>query len=109
MQVDDLILVSVDDHVVEPPDLFEGRLSGQAAERAPRLERLDNGREVWMFEGAALPNVGLNAVVGRVPEEYGARPAGVLDEMRARLLRHPRAHPRHERQRRARLAQLPVA
>src|SRR5688572_31223470 len=27
MQVDDLILVSVDDHVVEPPDLFEGRLS----------------------------------------------------------------------------------
>jgi len=27
MQLEDLILVSVDDHVVEPPDLFEGRLS----------------------------------------------------------------------------------
>ena len=27
MQLDDLILVSVDDHVVEPPDLFDGRLS----------------------------------------------------------------------------------
>ena len=35
MQIDDLILVSVDDHVVEPPDLFEGRLSKKAAERAP--------------------------------------------------------------------------
>lgn len=81
MQVDDLILVSVDDHVVEPPGLFEGRLSAAAAERAPRLERLRNGREVWMFEGSALPNVGLNAVVGRVPEEYGLDPLA-FDQMR---------------------------
>ncbi|MEZ5179827.1 MAG: amidohydrolase family protein [Acidimicrobiales bacterium] len=81
MQVDDLILVSVDDHVVEPPDLFEGRLSAAAAERAPRLDRLSSGREVWMFEGAPLPNVGLNAVVGRVPEEYGLDPLA-FDQMR---------------------------
>lgn len=81
MQIDDLILVSVDDHVVEPPNLFDGRLSNAAAERAPRLERLANGREVWMFEGAALPNVGLNAVVGRVPEEYGLD-ALAFDQMR---------------------------
>lgn len=82
MQIDDLILVSVDDHVVEPPGLFEGRLSAAAAERAPRLERLANGREVWMFEGSALPNVGLNAVVGRVPEEFGLDPLA-FDEMRS--------------------------
>lgn len=81
MQVDDLILVSVDDHVVEPPDLFEGRLSGKAAERAPFIEKLENGREVWMFEGHALPNVGLNAVAGRVPEEYGLDPLA-FSEMR---------------------------
>src|SRR5690606_9404716 len=81
MQVDDLILVSVDDHVVEPPDLFEGRLSKKAAERAPRVERLESGREVWMFEGSAMPNVGLNAVAGRVPEEYGVDPVA-FDEMR---------------------------
>ena len=62
------MIVSVDDHVVEPPDLFEGRLSARAGERAPRVEKLESGREVWMFEGAALPNVGLNAVAGRVPE-----------------------------------------
>ena len=82
MQVDDLILVSVDDHVVEPPHLFEGRLSAAAAERAPKLERLENGREVWMFEGSALPNVGLNAVAGRVPEEYGLDPLA-FSQMRA--------------------------
>jgi len=81
MQVDDLILVSVDDHVVEPPHLFEGRLSAKAAERAPFIEKLENGREVWMFEGHALPNVGLNAVAGRVPEEYGLDPLA-FEEMR---------------------------
>ena len=26
MHADDLILVSVDDHLVEPPDMFEGRV-----------------------------------------------------------------------------------
>ncbi len=71
MNTDDLILVSVDDHVVEPPDLFEGRLAAAAAERAPHVIRNDQGRDIWMFEGAALPNVGLNAVAGRDPLEYG--------------------------------------
>jgi tryptophan-rich sensory protein len=74
MQIEDLILVSVDDHVVEPPDLFEGRLSKKAQARAPFIEVQGDGREVWMFEGAPLPNVGLNAVAGRVPEEYGLDP-----------------------------------
>jgi hypothetical protein len=81
MQVDDLILVSVDDHVVEPPDLFEGRVSGKVAERAPFIKKLDTGREVWMFEGQPLPNVGLNAVAGRVPEEYGLDPLA-FEQMR---------------------------
>jgi tryptophan-rich sensory protein len=81
MQVDEMIMVSVDDHVVEPPDLFEGRLSKAAAARAPYIEVQDNGREVWMFEGSALPNVGLNAVAGRVPEEYGVDPLA-FSEMR---------------------------
>jgi len=81
MHVDDLILVSVDDHVVEPPNVFEGRLSKKAAAMAPRVEALEGGRDVWMFEGHALPNVGLNAVAGRVPEEYGLD-ALSFDQMR---------------------------
>jgi predicted TIM-barrel fold metal-dependent hydrolase len=81
VQIDDLILVSVDDHVVEPPDLFEGRLSAKAVERAPYITKLENGRDVWMFEGNALPNVGLNAVAGRVPEEYGVDPLA-FEQMR---------------------------
>jgi predicted TIM-barrel fold metal-dependent hydrolase len=81
VDADDLILVSVDDHLVEPPDLFEGRLSARAAERAPRVVKLENGRDVWMFEGSPLPNVGINAVAGRVPEEYGLDPLA-FEEMR---------------------------
>jgi hypothetical protein len=81
VRVEDLILVSVDDHVVEPPDMFEGRLSSRARQRAPYVRRLEDGRDVWMFEGNGLPNVGLNAVAGRVPEEYGLD-ATSFDQMR---------------------------
>jgi len=81
MQIEDMILVSVDDHVVEPPDLFEGRLSKKAAALAPRVEKLADGTDSWVFEGAPMPNVGLNAVAGRDPLEYGLDPTS-FDQMR---------------------------
>ena len=81
MRLEDLVLVSVDDHVVEPPDLFDGRLSADYAERAPKLIRKDTGIDVWAFEGAELPNIGLNAVAGRPPEEYAMDPQS-FDDMR---------------------------
>ena len=37
MDVESLILVSVDDHCVEPPDMFEGRLPAKYADLAPKL------------------------------------------------------------------------
>ena len=36
MHLDDLILVSVDDHLVEPPDLFESHLAGEVRGTARR-------------------------------------------------------------------------
>ena len=74
MKLDDMILVSVDDHVVEPPDMFDGRLPEKYKDRAPRVVRKSDGSDVWPFEGNQLPNIGLNAVVGRPPEEYGVEP-----------------------------------
>ena len=38
MQLEDLVLVSVDDHVVEPPDMFEGRVPARFADQAPRVD-----------------------------------------------------------------------
>ncbi len=81
MQIDDLVLVSVDDHVVEPPDLFEGHLASRWRDVAPRVERLADGSDVWVYDGNEIPNIGLNAVAGRPPEEYGMEPTS-FDELR---------------------------
>ena len=79
MQVDDLILVSVDDHVVEPPDLFEGRLPAKYVDLAPRVVQKDDGTDVWTYDGNEIPNIGLNAVAGRPPEEYGIEPTAFAE------------------------------
>ena len=81
MKPEDMILVSVDDHLVEPPTLFEGKLPTKFADDAPRVIRRDDGSEVWTFNGAIVPNIGLNAVAGRPREEYGVEPTA-FDEMR---------------------------
>ena len=36
METDDLILISVDDHLVEPPDLFVDHLDAKYLDRAPK-------------------------------------------------------------------------
>jgi predicted TIM-barrel fold metal-dependent hydrolase len=71
---EDLILVSVDDHVVEPPTLFDAHLPDKWKEFAPKSVRKDDGTDVWVFQGAEIPNIGLNAVAGRPPEEYNIEP-----------------------------------
>lgn len=74
-------LISVDDHLVEPPDLFVGRLPRSLAERAPRVVEDDKGTEFWEFEGNRYPNIGFNAVVGRPVMEASFEPTR-FDEMR---------------------------
>jgi predicted TIM-barrel fold metal-dependent hydrolase len=81
MRVEDMVLISVDDHVVEPPDMFDGRIPSRYAEVAPRLVRKDDGTDVWMYDGKEIPNIGLNAVAGRPLEEYGMEPTS-FDEIR---------------------------
>lgn len=74
-------IVSVDDHLIEPPDLFEGRMPAALADRAPRIVTGADGRQVWTYEGNTYPNIGLNAVVGRPKDEWSMAPAD-FDEMR---------------------------
>ena len=81
MKPEDFILVSVDDHVVEPAGMFEQHLAPQWKARAPRVVHKKDGSDVWVFEGAQIPNIGLNAVVGRPPEEYGMEPTS-FDQLR---------------------------
>jgi predicted TIM-barrel fold metal-dependent hydrolase len=81
MQIDDMIIVSVDDHVVEPPDLFDRHLPAKYKDIAPHVVRKADGTDVWQFQGMEVPNIGLNAVAGRPPEEYGIDPTS-FDEIR---------------------------
>ena len=81
MKIDDMILVSVDDHVVEPPELFERHLPAKYRDIAPHIVHEDDGTDVWHFLDFAIPNVGLNAVAGRPRDEYGIDPTS-FDELR---------------------------
>jgi len=71
----DMVLVSVDDHIVEPPHLFKNHLPAEWHEKAPRMARDENGADYWIFDGKRAGAIGLNAVVGRPKEEYGCEPA----------------------------------
>ncbi len=77
MRMEDMILVSVDDHVCEPPDMWEGRVPAKWKDRAPKLVHKEDDTDVWVFEGNEIKNVGLNAVAGRPPEEYGMEPTAL--------------------------------
>ncbi|HWA65038.1 MAG TPA: amidohydrolase family protein [Mycobacteriales bacterium] len=70
MRVEDMILVSVDDHVVEPPNMFDNHVPEKWRDQAPKSVKKPEGHEVWVFEGNEIPNIGLNAVAGRPPEDY---------------------------------------
>jgi len=74
-------IISVDDHLCEPPDMFEGRMPAKFDDQAPRIVATDGGGEAWQYEGQLIPNVGLNAVVGRPREEWNFEPTR-FDEMR---------------------------
>ncbi len=74
-------LISVDDHMVEPPNAFEGRMPAKYAEQAPRVVD-KNGADVWIYDGKELPNVGFNAVVGRPVDEWSFEPARFTDMRR---------------------------
>lgn len=81
MKTEDMILVSVDDHVVEPPDVFQKHLPAKYKDIAPHIVHKDDGTDVWQFLEIEVPNIGLNAVAGRPPEEYGIDPTS-FDEIR---------------------------
>jgi amidohydrolase family protein len=58
-------VISVDDHLVEPRHMFEGRLPKKLQSRAPKIIETPEGHELWEFEGASHYQAGMNALAGR--------------------------------------------
>ena len=67
-------VISVDDHVVEPPHTFEGRFPAHLQDRAPKVVDTPQGLQIWEFEGEQFTQVGMNAVAGRRPTELDPFP-----------------------------------
>ena len=76
-----LPVVSVDDHFVEPPDVYLSRVPAKLRDRAPRIVEAD-GIEYWQFEDVREPNRTAQIfIVGRPPSEWTIEPI-LFREMR---------------------------
>jgi hypothetical protein len=67
-------VISVDDHVVEPPQLFETYMRPGLRGRGPQLVETDRGHQVWEFDGNRYVQMGMNAVAGRRAETVKMEP-----------------------------------
>jgi predicted TIM-barrel fold metal-dependent hydrolase len=66
-------LISVDDHILEPPNLWVDRVAAKDRERAPHMESID-GTDYWVYDGKKYPSSGLSAVAGKSKEEFSPEP-----------------------------------
>jgi predicted TIM-barrel fold metal-dependent hydrolase len=71
-------LISVDDHILEPPNLWVDRVAAKDRERAPHMKVVD-GVEYWHYDGKKFPTLGLSAVAGKTKEEFSPEPVGYAD------------------------------
>ena len=67
-------IISVDDHVIEHPQVWQDRLPERMRADGPQIIETAEGHHVWRYEGQLYPQIGLNAVAGRPPSEYGMEP-----------------------------------
>ncbi|HSA49307.1 MAG TPA: amidohydrolase family protein [Yinghuangia sp.] len=67
-------LISVDDHVLEPPNVWVDRVPAKDRDRAPHMEYDENGMDFWVYDGKKFPSSGLSAVVGKSKEEFSPEP-----------------------------------
>jgi predicted TIM-barrel fold metal-dependent hydrolase len=81
MDGDDLILISVDDHICEPPDMFDAHVPAKWKDQAPRVV-VEDGKQRWMYGDKPGRDLGLNAVAGKPREMYNID-ACRYDEMRS--------------------------
>jgi predicted TIM-barrel fold metal-dependent hydrolase len=72
--------VSVDDHVIEPPNVWLDRLPSKYHDRAPRMAKGERGA-VWQYEDKIVPTVGLSVAAGKEKEEFSPNPVS-FDDMR---------------------------
>ncbi len=71
-------LISVDDHVLEPPHVWVDRVPRKDRDRAPHMEEDGTGLDYWVYEGKRYPSSGLNVAL-KSTDEYTPEPIGYRD------------------------------
>jgi predicted TIM-barrel fold metal-dependent hydrolase len=79
MLPNDAKVISVDDHVIEHPRVWLDRVPARYADAAPRIVKLPDGNDTWLYEGRQSGNFALNAVAGKHPREFGMDPRSYDD------------------------------
>jgi uncharacterized protein len=76
-------VIDADAHVTEPADVWSARVPARLRDRAPRLVREPDGRDVWhVGDGVAMIPVGHTATAGW-PEPFPAAPRNMDEVPRA--------------------------
>ena len=81
VQADDLILISVDDHIIEPPSMFDAHVPQKYKEQMPRVVEAD-GTQRWWYGDREGRVLGLDAVAGKPRDMYNLDPQR-YDQMRS--------------------------
>jgi predicted TIM-barrel fold metal-dependent hydrolase len=69
----DARVVSVDDHIIEHPGVWEDRLPTRVRDRGPRVQ-YEDGIPIWYYDGKRYQPLGLDAVAGDDPTEFKLDP-----------------------------------
>ena len=88
-------LISVDDHILEPPNLWVDRVASKDRDRAPNMQVDDNGMDVWVYDGKKMPELGIECRRWQVQGGVQPRAAELLGDA-ARMLRRQGAGRGHE-------------
>ncbi|WP_029114877.1 amidohydrolase family protein [Mycobacterium sp. URHB0044] len=89
----DMQLVSVDDHLIEKPEVWLSRVPRRFRDSCPRVveasgtetdqygfgQKVPKGSQVWQLEGKVYGQLGLNAVAGKPSTELGTEPLRFSD------------------------------
>lgn len=71
-------LISVDDHVIEPPTVWADRIPAKYKDVAPRMVTSDKGA-VWHYEDKVVYTAGLSVAAGKAKEEFSVDPVSFED------------------------------
>jgi hypothetical protein len=45
------LVIDVDSHLTEPPDLWTSRVPARFVDRVPAMTRNEQGRDIWVLDG----------------------------------------------------------